>query len=243
VGVLAGCTVVVTRATDQADGLAAELVARGAVPVVVPLIEIVALPDGQRQLAELAPRSFDWLVVTSPNGARAYAASHGSAAPAQVAAVGATTAAALATAGIAVTFVPSRQLAAGLLAEFPAPTPSASQVLLVQAAGAQPELAAGLVAKGWHVTVVAPYRSAPARPTARQQLQALAAHAVLFASGSAARAWVDVFGPTTPPLVVAIGPQTAAAATAAGLKIDVVAADHSVVGMIAALERLLDHSE
>ena len=54
---------------------------------------------------------------------------------------------------------------------------------------------------------------------------------MLFASGSAARAWVDVFGTTTPPVVVAIGPQTAAHARAAGIDVTVVAGDHSVVGL------------
>ena len=109
-------------------------------------------------------------------------------------------------------------------------------MLVVQAAAAAPELAQGLEAAGWQVTVVAPYRSAPARPSAGQQLAALSADAVLFASGSAARAWVQVFGTSTPPLVVAIGPSTAAAAEEAGLKVALVAADHSVPGMVAALE-------
>jgi len=40
-------------------------------------------------------------------------------------------------------------------------------------------------------------------------------------------------------VVVAIGPQTAAAATQAGLKVSVVAADHSLSGMVKALESQL----
>jgi len=76
-------------------------------------------------------------------------------------------------------------------------------------------------------------------PPAGVQLAALAADAVLFASGSAARAWAAVFGDAAPPVSVAIGPNTAAAAAAAGLKISLVAADHSLSGMVAALERYL----
>jgi uroporphyrinogen-III synthase len=86
---------------------------------------------------------------------------------------------------------------------------------------------------------VAPYRTVPAQPTAGAQLAALSADAVLFASGSAVRAWVAVFGTATPPLTVAIGPQTAAAAAALDLKVDLVAADHSLSGMVAALEEHL----
>lgn len=239
-GALTGRRVVVTRAAEQVDGLAGELQSRGAVPVVVPLIRIVAHPAGEQLLAELSPADFDWLVVSSANGAHAFVGAHGSHAPARVAAVGATTARALADAGIAVTLVPARQLAAGLVAEFPDGT---GTVLVVQAVDASLELAEGLVAKGWQVTTVAPYCSATAVPSAADQLHALAADAVLFASGSAARAWVAVFGTSAPPLVVAIGPRTAEAAAAAGLKVDTVAADHSVVGMVDALQRLLDHPE
>ena len=74
-------------------------------------------------------------------------------------------------------------------------------------------------------------------------MAALSADAVLFASGSAARAWVDVFGDTTPPIVVAMGPRTAAAVTDAGLKVSLVAADHSLPGMVASLEQHLSRNE
>ena len=238
-GALAGRKGVVTRAAEQADDLADLLRAAGAVPVVVPLIEIVAEPFGAAGLAALAPDRFDWLVVTSPNGARAYTAAHNSA-PVRVAAVGATTADVLAAAGLQVTLVPSVQRAAGLVDEFPAGT---GRVLLVQAVDAEPTLEAGLTAKGWQVTATAPYRSRPVRPTAGQHLRALSADAVLFASGSAARAWVAVFGDTTPPIVVAIGPRTAAAVAEAGLKVSLISADHSLVAMVSTLERHLAPSD
>ena len=59
---------------------------------------------------------------------------------------------------------------------------------------------------------------------------------MLFASGSAARAWAEIFGRRAPPITVAIGEQTAAAAERAGLKITVVSADHSIYGMLVALD-------
>lgn len=228
---LAGRRVVVTRAAEQADELVALLEAVGATAVVVPLIEIVPEPGAAAILATLDPSEFDWLVVTSPNGARAYLAAH-TIAPRQVAAVGATTAAVLTAGAVPVALVPTDQRAVGLLAEFPT---GSGRVLLVQAADAEPTLAAGLEQAGWEVAAVSPYRSVPAHPTAGQQLAALSADAVLFASGSAARAWVDVFGQTTPPIVVAIGPQTAVTVDSVGLKVALVAADHSLPGLVAAL--------
>jgi uroporphyrinogen-III synthase len=232
---LDGRRVVVTRSSAQAGSLAGLLEAVGAVPVVVPLIEQVVVSDQAAALAALHPSSFDWLVVSSPNGAEVYVAAH-SAAPARVAAVGATTAAALAEGCVTATLVPGRQSAAGLLAEFPG---GPGTVLLVQAAGAEPTMADGLRALGWEVTVVAPYRTTPSRPSAAMQLAALSADAVLFASGSAAAAWVQVFGTSTPPVVIAIGPRTAAAATSVGLKVSLVAADHSLPGLVDALVSVL----
>jgi uroporphyrinogen-III synthase len=226
---LDGRRVVVTRAAGQADALADLLTAEGAVPVVVPLVETLVVDDAVATLAALDPSAFEWLVVTSPNGAEHYRRCHGNRVPASVAAIGNATATAL---GVPVHLLPARQNAAGLLAAFPV---GEGTVLVVQAAGAAPELAEGLATLGWTVTSVAPYLTVPARPTRQQQFAALAADAVLFAAGSAAKAWVQVFGDTTPPVVVAMGPQTATVANAAGLKVTVVAADHSLEGLVAAL--------
>jgi uroporphyrinogen-III synthase len=232
---LHGRRVVVTRSSAQAGSLAGLLEAAGAVPVVVPLVEQVAEPDAARHLAGLDPARFDWLVVTSPNGAEAYVAAHRRG-PANVAAIGSTTASALVSGDVQVTLVPSQQSAAGLLAEFPR---GAGSVLLVQAVGAEPTMADGLTAIGWQVTTIAPYRTQPARPSAGLQLAALSADAVLFASGSAVKAWVQVFGTSTPPIVVAIGPQTAAAARGFDLKISLIATDHSLQGLVDALVSLV----
>ncbi len=230
---------VVTRAADQADELASLLADHGAVAIVVPLIEIIPEPVAAAALAALDPTDFEWLVVTSPNGARAYLAAHATA-PTNVAAVGTATAAVLTAGGLPVTMVPIDQRAVGLLNVFP---PGRGRVLLVHAVDAEPTLASGLQGAGWQVTACSPYRSAPAHPSAGQLLAALSADAVLFASGSAARAWVGVFGLTTPPLVVAIGPQTATAVEQAGLKVSLVAADHSLPGLVAALESHLAGTE
>ena len=153
-GALQGRRVVVTRSSSQAGSLAGLLEGEGAVPVVVPLVEQVVEPAAAAALRALRPEAFDWLVVTSPNGAEQYVAAH-STAPAGVAAVGATTASALLSGGVAATLVPAQQSAAGLVAEFPA---GSGAVLLVQAVDAEPTMADGLRERGWQVTVSAPYR-------------------------------------------------------------------------------------
>lgn len=232
-GALAGRTVVVTRAAEQADALAGILRERGALPVVVPLVEIIADSAARAALAALSPTDFDWLVVTSPNAAQAYVAVH-AAAPPRVAAVGRASAEVLEGHGLTVDLVPTRQRAAGLVAEFPA---GPGRVLVIQGAQADSALADGLEGRGWTLTVAQPYTTAAVHPPADLATQALAADAVLFASGSAARAWVAVFGEVTPAVVVAIGPQTADAVRRAGLKVSSIAADHSLAGLVDALER------
>ena len=119
--VLAGRRVVVTRAAEQADELAELLREAGAVAVVIPLIEIVTEANGAAQLAELAAAgfdNFDWLIVTSPNGAEHVVSCFKGHAQLRVAAIGTATASTLRAGGIEVALVPAVQSAAGLLAEF-----------------------------------------------------------------------------------------------------------------------------
>ena len=221
-----------TRAAEQAEPLAARLRDLGAEPVVVPLIEIGPPTDGGVLLAEALEQlhRYDWLVVTSLNGASAVhdavAALPRAAKRPFIAAVGVATAQAL---GAPADLVPTEQRAEALVTEFPNGTGS---VLLPQAEQAGPDVAAGLRAKGWQVHVVAAYRTLPVVPTAGVLLRVLSADAVLFASGSAVRAWVAVFGLQTPAVTVAIGPSTKQVAELLGLKVDAVAADHSLEGLI-----------
>lgn len=241
-GSLAGRRVVVTRPEEHAGPLVDRLAAAGATAIVTPLTEIADERGSLAALGRLDLTSFDWVVITSRNAALRLMAAHGrllgdprrpTTHPA-VAAVGAATAAVVGRCEL----VPTVQSGEGLLAAMP-PRHGAGRVLIVQAVDAAPTLADGLRASAWDVVVNTPYRSVPARPTARAQLAALAADAVLFASGSAARAWVDVFGTTTPPVVVAMGPQTAAVARTAGLEVTTTADEHSVDGLVTALARVL----
>lgn len=240
-GDLQGRRVVVTRAADRADALAGLLTARGAEPVVVPLIEIVPAADGLSALdAALAHASFDWIVVTSPTAAALLLERAGvvgrvlDTETPRLAAIGAVTAATLSDREVPVALVPERQRADGLVEVFPS---GPGRVLVVQAVDGAATLSDGLQAKAWQVEVVRPYRSVPAQPTVAQQASVAGADAVLFASGSAARGWVEMFGTVTPPIVVAIGPETALATERAGLHVTVVADDHSLEGLVDALER------
>ena len=68
---LEGRSVVITRSIAQNESLRRLLEARGARVVEVPLIAVVEPDDEGRERDEVLQRfeDFDWIVVTSPNGA------------------------------------------------------------------------------------------------------------------------------------------------------------------------------
>jgi len=200
--------------------------------LVVPLIEIVDASPAALAPAMEGLGVHDWIVVASPNGA-ARVAPLLDGVSARVAAVGATTAATLGR----VDLVPPQQSAEGLLQVFEHAPERGGRVVVVQSADGAATLVDGLRARGWDVERIDTHRAIPVRPTRRQQFDALKADAVIFTSASQARAWADEFGTSAPAVVVAIGPQTAAAAGSLGLKVSAVAADHSLAGSVAALVR------
>lgn len=225
--------VVVTRATQQNAPLRALLEERGAVVIEMPLIEIVEPVDGGRardkELARLA--LFDWVVVTSPNGAARIAPFlHGAGLP-KVAAVGRATARAI---GGDVALIAEPALASALVAAFPE---GAGSILLVQGQLADNSLGEALAAKGWNVTRVEGYRTVPCRPTADAVVAAGDADVVLFASGSAVSAWHATFGTKTPPIVAVMGPPTAERARELGLNLTTVADEQTLEGLVVAAER------
>ncbi len=230
----------VTR--ERPGELAALLSERGATVVHVPLIAVTDPIDGgdalRAALSELT--DFDWLVVTSAAGSERVADAAAAAPGVQLAAVGTATARVLELgAGRPVDLQPSSQRAEALLAAFIEQVSSPQRVLLAQADLAAPTLADGLRAAGHEVAVVTAYRTIAVEA---DRAVVADADAVLFASGSAVESWCRCFGTEAPPIVVAIGPTTTAAADRLGLKVSGVAADHSLDGLVTELERVVANS-
>ena len=254
-GPLAGRTIVVTRATAQASWLVDRLEALGAEVITVPVIAVVDASDGGAALAEAVARAetYDWIVVTSTNGADRLAASaverHGASSAlasssARFAAIGRGTAEALARHGLPVALVPERFVAEGLLDVFPPPPGSGGRVLLAQAAGARPVLHEGLRAAGWQVDVVEAYRTIHPPVAADRLAAASGADAITFTSASTIEGWMAAAGPDAlPPVVATIGPITTAAAVAHGVDVDIEAEPHTIPGLVDALVRHLGERE
>jgi len=185
----------------------ASLEARGLDVVHVPLISIEPLGDDSVDVG-----GYDWVVLTSVNGARELRRRMRGT-PARVAAIGSATAAAFGGADL----VPRVSTQEGLLAELPRP---AGRVLFAAAEGARRLLPETLGAD-----VVVLYRTVALVPGA------IDGDLVVLTSASAARACGAVRLDIP---VVSIGPETTRAARAAGLAVVAEAVTQDVEGVVAA---------
>jgi len=201
--------VIVTRPQAQAEPLLKALRAEGFEPIACPVIATEVIDDGP-----IETTGYDWVIVTSANGAAELAARHSGVLP-RVAAVGELTAAALEARGIAVEFVPSVASQEGLLAELPRPV---GRALFLGAEGARRLLVDELPADFRAV-----YRTVALAPTPPD------GDLVLLASPSAAVAWAKL-GSTLP--AITIGPQTTAAALGAGVAVVAEAETQNVAGLV-----------
>jgi len=234
---LEGCRVLVTR--ERPGELATMLAERGATVIHLPLIAVVDAADGGLALSEALSRlaEFDWLVATSPAGAERVGAAARLVPGVRLGAVGTGTARVLQhETGRPVDLVPAVQRAEGFAAEFVAASATRQRVLIAQADIAASTLADSLCQAGHHVTTVTAYRTVQQEP---DRDAATGADAVVFASGSAVESWCGAFGTVAPPLVVVIGPTTAATAGRFGLKVSAVATDHSLDGLVTELEHVV----
>jgi len=232
---LAGTRVVVTRPVDQAPALVDALEAAGATAIVVPALSVEDPPDGGAALrTALALTPFEWVVVTSANGARALARAAqatGADLP-PVAAVGPRTAEHLEQLEIPVALVPDTFVAEALVEAFPA---GRCAVLVVRPEVARTVVADGLRAKGHGVTEVIAYRTSPAPIDPAGADAARAADVVTFTSPLAFQAYVDRVGRPQHQVVVSIGPVTSAAIGSLETGALIEADPHTVAGMVAAL--------
>ena len=156
-------------------------------------------------------RAYDWLVVTSRNGAHELARRGVTAK--RIAAIGPATADALRSHGLPVDLVASTHTQEGLREELPEGTR-----LLAAAEGARQDVL--------EADFLALYRTIELRPDVPHS------DVALLMSGSAARV-LAATGTRVP--VVAIGSQTAAEAREAGLEVAAVAATHDLDGLVEAL--------
>ncbi|MEZ4616296.1 MAG: hydroxymethylbilane synthase [Caldilineaceae bacterium] len=246
---LLGKRVVVTRAEQQAASFVNALTALGATTLLVPTIRIAPLPDLtplDRALQQL--NRYRWLIVTSVNSVAILADRLAALqlqpadwAACKVAAVGQTTADALARIGLPATFVPEQYVADEIvhgLGEI-----ARQRILLPQAEIARDTLATQLSERGATVETIPIYQTLAAElePDAVAMLQH-GVDLITFTSSSTVRNLVDAatsengLAQTLSAATIAcIGPVTAETARALGLHVDIVATEHTIPGLIDAI--------
>lgn len=203
---------IVTRPEGQEHDLTVRLEALGHEVVQCPLIRIEPLSDNPIDVAE-----YDWVVVTSQNGARELRRRARGPMP-RIAAIGQATADAVGGADL-VARVSTQE---GLAAEMPLPV---GRVLVAAAEDARPYLVDALSAD-----FVPLYRTHAIHPD-----PAPVGDLCLLASASAARAFGEL---RTGIPAVSIGPETTRAALEGRVEVLAEASTHDVEGLVDAVQRL-----
>ncbi len=252
---LAGRTVIVTRAREQAGALRTLLEAAGARVGECPAIRFEPPLDWAPLDAALrAAQTYDWIVFTSANTVRfvferLYVLGLGPRAliGPRVVAIGPATAQALERAGLPVEAVPdefrAEALAETLMQAANRASFDGTRVLLPRAEVAREILPETLRSRGATVDVLVAYRTATDTEgvaRARALLEAGTADAIAFTASSTVRAVLDALGDDAPALlartaIAAIGPITADTVREAGLTPAVVAGEYTTAGLVQAL--------
>jgi uroporphyrinogen III methyltransferase/synthase len=259
-GPLAGKRELVTRTRRQASTLADALRTEGALPLLLPAIEVQrrAEPDAVRvAIEQLRAVRYQWVVFTSDNAvqvmlelmseagadARAFAGT-------RICAVGPATAKALAGRGLLADLMPVEADGDRVLEALVASGIEGATILLPRAEGARSALPEGLRAAGAAVDELTLYLSAaPANPPAAvlERIRAGGVDIVTFTSSSTVRNLATLLDGDLDSLrravVACIGPQTAETAKEYGLPPQVVAEEHTVPGLVEALVDYFEEAE
>lgn len=255
---LTGKHIVNTRATHQAAALDTLLRERGAIPIAYPCIEI-GLPDDvdafYKSIQSALDGNFDWLILTSSNTVYALEVGletlgHAPHVLADIeglhlAAIGTSTLeAAQNSLGLNADIVPEEFVAEALVEAFAEAVDLQGQrIWLPQSAIAKPTLARLLGELGVALSVVSAYQNTtvqgdhPIRPHLSE------IDAITFTSGSTVRNFLkrlEVEGSSLDDVehiaVACIGPKAAKTAMEWAFDVRIVAEEHTLAGMVSALE-------
>lgn len=238
--------ILITRTQSQAQGFAADLSAAGFDPVFFPVIEIRPIADTSAldgALRNLA--CYDWVVFTSVNGVEAFWARMEALKirdfpmNVRVAAIGPKTAEALRNRGVNPAFIPAEYVAEAILPGLG--DLNGRWILLPRAEIARKALPEAITAAGGITHEIAIYQTLPAQIDP-QGLEALrqGVDVITFTSPSTVHNFIkltktaslDPVNLPGHPLVACIGPITAAAASAQGLPVDLVAGSYTTAGLV-----------
>ncbi len=248
---LFGRRILVTRARQQSSTLSQMLAERGALSVELPAITIQPIP-GNKELKQaiLNLTQYQWIVFTSVNGIEAVfqqlqalkldsRALHG----VKIGAIGPATGKALEARGITPDYQPDIYTTEVLITGFRSRNIAGQRFLLPRTDIADERLAEELTGLGAMVQEITVYRTAPDVEAINKAKEMLLLHrldVITFTSSSTVSNLVIVLGTDSISLngvkIACIGPKTAETAIKAGLKPDIVAQEHTIPGLVDAME-------
>lgn len=252
---LAGKRVLVTRAREQASALSRLLAERGAVPIELATIQLTRPSDlAPLDAAIRGLDRYDWVIFTSANGVRHVHRRIGelnadprALANPWVAAIGTATASALSEIGIRADVVPPTYVAEAMVEELRRFDLAGKRVLLLRAQEARDVVEKGLARLGAVVDVVAVYQTVPVDKIsmARQRIEWDQLDAITLTSSSTAKNLIQLVGDGAAErlrlvAIAAIGPITSKTARDLGLVVSVEATEHTIPGLVSALERYFE---
>ena len=249
---LFGKRILVTRAQHQANALNQLLSERGARPVELPVIDIQATANTKeldRAISNL--EQYDWIVFTSVNGVssffqRLYELKLDARAlkGLKIGVIGPATAKALEIRGIIPDYLPQVYTSQGFLAGLSRQDITGQQFLLPRADIADKELAEAISQLGAEVYEVVVYRTVPvatAIPQVKEMLLSREIDVITFTSSSTVSNLVALFNneelAANNAKIACIGPKTADTAARVGLKVDIVASENTIPGLVTAIEK------
>lgn len=249
---LFGKRIVVTRPRAQAALFRDTLSERGAQPVEVPAIEL--RDPASWELMDAAIRrieEFDFLLVTSANGVRAFVARIEACGldmrhlkGIEIGAIGPATAAEFSRHGVRVDFVPGEYRAEGLVEVLAGRDLSGKAFLIPRARVARDLVPRVLRQRGARVEVIEAYYTSPPdyRPGDLEALLTPTPHAITFTSSSAASNFYSLPIPNgirekiKGVKIASIGPVTSETLRGLGLKVEIEAKESTIPGLVKALE-------
>lgn len=250
---LAGKTVVVTRAAAQSGGLIEVLSARQAKVKLLPMVSFAPPEDFTAVDAELTRLdTYDWIIFTSANAVQAVERRKrelglepsSTLRHVRAAAVGPATAEEAEHAGFSVDYVATNHNSTALAVELKEELAGKS-AFLPRSDRANTDLPAALRRSGAIVTEVVAYRTLPPNDADRDKVSDSlkdGADGILFFSPSAVHNFLELLGQERlrtlqgRTVMVAIGPATARALSAAGVQRIARAADTTAEAVVEALE-------
>ena len=252
---LQGKRVLVTRAREQAPGLAKLLEARGATAISIPSIEIVP-PQSFQPLDKALKKiqSYDWLILTSVNGVSALRrrmeradVSPGLVKHLHICAIGPATKQEIEKQlSLQVEIVPEEYVAESVVAALKDKV-AGKKVLLVRAKVARDVIPKELRSVGAEVDIAEAYETVTPVNSAKKLAETLAApdrpHAITFTSSSTARNFTAILPKNVSPrellagvTLASIGPVTSKTLRDIGLWVDVEAQEYTMQGLVSALD-------